>query len=78
MNNISEIGISDGVNSPLLDGEDLNIMHKLQVALKQLQETNNLKEEHQLQTQEQWRENQHIRIPQHILNKTSLAVGGTS
>lgn len=49
VNNMSEIGMSDGINSPLLEGEDMQIMQKLQIALKQLQETNNLKETLQAQ-----------------------------
>jgi hypothetical protein len=34
VNNVSEIGISDGIASPLLEGDDLQIMQKLQIALK--------------------------------------------
>lgn len=29
VNNMSEIGLSDGINSPLLEGEDMQIMQKL-------------------------------------------------
>ena len=53
VNNMSEIGLSDGINSPLLEGEDMQIMQKLQIALKQLQETNNLKEALQAQERDQ-------------------------
>jgi hypothetical protein len=46
INNLSDIGggPSEGIGSPMGQGigggEDMNIMQKLQIALKQLQETN--------------------------------------